>query len=125
MAGSNVRITAGGQTQVNTNLKSSTGNENEYSHFSLEELAVKSQEIVGVDFFIYPNPNDGNFTIKITGELQPYTLEIFNSLGGLLGFVNCNDEIVNINRTDLNTGIYFVKITMNGKIAVKKIIVQE
>ena len=132
MAGSNVRITAGGQTQVNTNLKSSIDNEveneyengNEYSHSPLEELAVKFPEIVGVDFSIYPNPNDGNFTVKITGKIQPYTIEVFNSFGGLLGYVNCNDEIVNINRTDLSAGIYFVKITMSGKIAVKKIIVQ-
>ena len=120
MKGSDVRITAGGSNS----LRSSTDEENEYSHFSLEELAVKSPEIVGINFSVYPNPNDGNFTVKVTGEVQPYTLEIFNNLGGMLGFVNCNDKIVNINRTDLNTGIYFVKITMNGKIAVKKIIIQ-
>jgi len=41
-----------------------------------------------------------------------------------MDFVNCNQNFVNINRTDLNTGIYFVKITMNEKTAVKKIIVR-
>jgi len=87
-------------------------------------LAVEDSEIDNVDFSVYPNPNDGNFTVKVTGEVQPYTLEIFNSLGGLLGNVSCNDEIVNIDRTDLNAGVYYVKITMNEKVAVKKVIVQ-
>ena len=124
MTGSNVRMTAGEQIHVTTNSRSSIGNENEYSLFSLDELAIEYPEIVGVDFAVFPNPNDGNFTVKITGEIHPYTIEIFNSLGGLLGHVSCNDEIVNINRTDLDAGTYFVKITMIGKTAVKKIIVQ-
>ena len=123
-AGSNVKIGAGAQPQWSTpfsSLKNLTYNdENEF----LEELTVKSPGIAGIDFFIYPNPNDGNFIVKITGELQPYTLEIFNNLGELLGFVNSNDETLNINRTDLSAGIYFAKLTMNGKIALKKIVVQ-
>jgi len=124
-AGSNVRITAGGQTQGNPNPSySPPSNDNIEDTSSMEELAVEFPEIIGVDFAIYPNPNDGNFTLKITGEVQPYTIEIFNSIGGLLGYINCQDTIVNIRRADLNTGIYFVKISMSGKIAVKKIIVQ-
>jgi len=90
---------------------------------SLEEIS-NMQQTNEIDFVVFPNPNDGNFTVKIAGEVQPYTLEVFNSSGALLGYVNCNDEFVNINRIDLDAGIYFVKITMNGKIAVKKIIVR-
>jgi hypothetical protein len=123
-AGSDVRITAGGP-QGNPSPSYSSPNSNNTEDISfLEELAIESPEIIGVDFSIYPNPTDGNFKIKISGEIQPYMVEIFNSLGGLLGYVNCNDEIVNINRTDLNSGIYYVRITMNGTISVKKIIVQ-
>jgi hypothetical protein len=78
----------------------------------------------GVDFSVYPNPNDGNFTVRIEGEIEPYTLELLNTLGGQLGFINCNENYVNINRADLSVGIYFVKLTMNGKTSVKKIVVQ-
>ncbi|MCL2327051.1 MAG: T9SS type A sorting domain-containing protein [Bacteroidetes bacterium] len=122
-AGSNVRITAGGGIATRG---TDTENDNEDAASMLKslELAVETTEISNVDFIVYPNPNDGNFKVKITGEIQPYTVEIFNNLGGLLGYVNCNDETVNINRTDLKAGIYYVKITMNEKIVVKKIIVQ-
>jgi len=129
-SGSNVRITAGaGNATRSTEIEND--NEDAISVLKSLELAVETQEITNiteistnVNFIVYPNPNDGNFTLKITGEIQPYKIEIYNSLGGLLGYVNCNNEIVNINRTDLNAGIYYVKITMNGTIVVKKIIVQ-
>ena len=77
-----------------------------------------------LDFSVSPNPNDGNFTVKITGKIQPYTVEIFNSVGGLLGIINCNDETLNIHRTDLSSGVYFVKMKMKEETVVKKIIVQ-
>ena len=124
-AGSNVKITSG------AGITSKTA-ENSMDHDNIDsvsmqkslELAAESTEITNVDFNVYPNPNNGNFIIRITGEIQPYIVEIFNNLGGLLGSINCNDETININRTDLNPGIYYVKITMNEKIVVKKVIVQ-
>ncbi|MCL1938462.1 MAG: T9SS type A sorting domain-containing protein [Candidatus Azobacteroides sp.] len=126
-AGSNVRITAGGGiANRNTDNLIDYDNEDTISMRNNLELAAKTTEINinNGDVIIYPNPNNGNFTVKMIGEIQPYTVEIFNSSGGLLGHVNCNDETVNINRADLNTGIYYIKITMDGKITVKKIIVQ-
>jgi hypothetical protein len=88
------------------------------------ELAAEITEITDVNFNVFPNPSDGNFMVKITGKIQPYTIEIFNSLGGLLGNVNCNDEFVGINRNDLNAGVYYVKMTMGEKVIVKKIIIE-
>ena len=123
-AGSSVRITAGWQQGRGSGNSIDSDDEDSISKLKSLELAVEDSEIDNVDFSVYPNPNDGNFTVKVTGEVQPYTLEIFNSLGGLLGNVSCNDEIVNIDRTDLNAGVYYVKITMNEKVAVKKVIVQ-
>jgi len=124
-AGSDVRITAGGQTPLNPSPNNSSPPQDDSTNYSydLEELTIEYPEIFGIEFSVYPNPSDGNFTIKISGNKEPYTVEIFNNFGGLLGYVNCNDVLVNINRTDLNAGIYYVKISMNGKIAVKKIIV--
>ena len=88
----------------------------------LEKLSAIEQETT--DMYVYPNPNDGNFSVKIIGEINPYTIEIFNSSGGMLGTVNCNEELVGINRSDLNAGIYYVKLTMGDKVVVKKVIVQ-
>ncbi|MCL2073504.1 MAG: trypsin-like peptidase domain-containing protein [Marinilabiliaceae bacterium] len=122
-SGSNVRITAGG---VQGRGDDSTDNDDEVSILKSLELAVETEtnDTSDVDFIVYPNPNDGNFTVHIRGEIEPYTLEIFNNSGGLLGFVDCNEEVVYINRTDLNSGIYYVKISMHEKVAVRRIIVQ-
>jgi len=38
--------------------------------------------------------------------------------------INRNTQKVNIYRTDLNSGIYYVKMTMNEKIVVKKVLIQ-
>ena len=119
MSGSTVHITAG---QTQGRLRSSDDSNRETENVPWEKLAMI--ETTDVDFSIFPNPNDGNFTVKIMGDIQPYTLEVFNSSGGLLGHVNCDNETVNINRNNLDAGIYFVKITMNGKMAVRKVIVR-
>jgi len=92
--------------------------------FSEDNEVVASQEIEDFSITVFPNPNDGNFTIKLTGEIQPYTVEILNSTGRLLGTVNSQEAVVNINRFNLYAGIYFVKITMKGKTTVKKVIVR-
>jgi phage-related protein len=87
------------------------------------EQAVASHETGNIDFSVYPNPNDGNFTVKITGNTQVYTVEIFNASGGLLGKINCNAESVTINRSDLFPGIYYLKLTAGSESRVKKLIV--
>jgi hypothetical protein len=51
-------------------------------------------------------------------------VEIFNASGGMLGKVDCDAQAVNINRSDLPTGVYYLKLGMNGKQAVKKLIVR-
>jgi hypothetical protein len=52
---------------------------------------------------------------KITGKIEPYTVEIFNAMGVLIGSVSCNEEAVHINQSDLPTGIYYIKMTITKK----------
>jgi hypothetical protein len=118
--GSNVTITA---SQASPNLLSAKAQDDEDMLTSLES-AVTSPMPADIDFTVYPNPNDGNFTVEITGEPQPYTVEIFNASGGMLGKVDCDAQAVNINRSDLPTGVYYLKLGMSGKQAVKKLIVK-
>lgn len=77
-----------------------------------------------VDIAVFPNPNDGNFTVEIKGETTASVLEIYNHAGVLVDSVNSNINTVSINRTNLHKGTYFVKLTLNGKSAVKKIVIQ-
>jgi hypothetical protein len=118
--GSNVTITA---SQASASLLSAKVQDDEDMLTSLES-AVTSPMPADIDFTVYPNPNDGNFTVEIAGDPQPYTVEIFNVSGGMLGKVDCDAQAVNINRSDLPTGVYYLKLGMSGKQAVKKLIVK-
>jgi len=82
---------------------------NEEILFGLEKDITEPQT-TEVDFTIYPNPNDGNFTVKITGNIEPYTVEIFNAMGVLIGNVDCYEETIQINQANLPAGIYYVRI---------------
>jgi len=88
------------------------------------QLAINENEKTEVDFTIFPNPNDGNFTIKIAGYKESYTLQIFNAMGLNVGEINCKEEIVHISKSELSAGLYYVKMTSKEKILVKKVVVQ-
>ncbi|MDR0207385.1 MAG: T9SS type A sorting domain-containing protein [Bacteroidales bacterium] len=88
------------------------------------QLAMNENEINEVDFTIFPNPNDGNFTIRILGLKESYTLQIFNAMGLNVGEINCNEETVHVNKSELSAGLYYVKMIANEKILVKKVVVQ-
>lgn len=78
------------------------------------------------DFNIYPNPNDGNFTLTVeTKEIQPFFVEIFDSFGALVSKTEYSGVYqVNINHTGLLSGVYLVKLSMNNHVSTKKIVVQ-
>ncbi|GAB6012735.1 S8 family serine peptidase [Viscerimonas tarda] len=119
--GSNVTITA---SQASPSLLSAKAADNTETATSLEE-AVTTQNPAGkFNFTVYPNPNDGNFTVEITGEVQPYTVEIYNASGGMLGKTSCDAEAVNINRSDLPQGIYYVRLLMGKEVATKRVIIK-
>ncbi|WP_317897256.1 glycine-rich protein [Aurantibacillus circumpalustris] len=70
---------------------------------------------------IYPNPNDGKFTIQSTADLK---LSLVNELGQLIRVINLsatNNHEVNI--SDLAKGIYFVSGQKDGLQIYQKIVV--
>ncbi len=84
-------------------------------------------------FSIYPNPNNGTFTIEANLKTQDYafpesTLEIYNNLGQLIFSkdVISKDGIINetINMEYIIPGIYLVKLCNNNIQNVKNIIIE-
>ncbi|GAB6012690.1 M43 family zinc metalloprotease [Viscerimonas tarda] len=119
--GSNVTITA---AQASPSLLSAKVVDDPEIATSLEEAVTTQNPSEKFDFTVYPNPNDGNFTVEITGEVQPYTVEIYNASGGMLGKTSCDAEAVNINRSDLPQGIYYVRLLMGKEVATKKVVIK-
>jgi hypothetical protein len=72
---------------------------------------------------IYPNPNNGNFTIE-TQAITPQLVEMFDLTGKLILSQTINST-ANINVSDLTNGIYNIKISDNNNVTNKRIIVSK
>ncbi|MDR0207153.1 MAG: T9SS type A sorting domain-containing protein [Bacteroidales bacterium] len=75
------------------------------------------------DITIYPNPTTSELIIT-SGELKIDKIEVFDIVGKIVSsnhFINTS-SLQKINVSNLNSGIYFVKITTNAGEVIKKII---
>lgn len=88
-------------------------------------IGLREQENVVKTIFIYPNPNDGTFTIHLSG-LNNALIEIFSINGATVYSKYINRSEVQITLPDPNKGIYFVKVVDQGNkiVLVKKVIFQ-
>ena len=71
---------------------------------------------------IYPNPNNGTFTISNT-ENHAMKVEIFNVLGAKVYSKTTAEGSMEVNLGDNAKGIYLVKVTSNGVTSTTKITV--
>ena len=84
--------------------------------FMNETIFDGVDENLAASFEVYPNPM--NSTLYINGDVQNVT--IFNAIGQQVMSVDNANEI---NVTDLNEGVYFVRVSdKNGNSVVKKIV---
>lgn len=73
---------------------------------------------------IFPNPNNGAFTLLLNNSQFIESITIINQLGQVINRQTINSTAVNIpNSFQLEKGIYFVKLKTQGKELVKKITV--
>ncbi len=61
---------------------------------------------------LYPNPNNGNFSIELNTENNYKELEIYNSIGLLIyrASISINESIIEINMSNYSSGMYLVKL---------------
>jgi hypothetical protein len=70
---------------------------------------------------VYPNPNDGRFTIQSNADLK---LSLVNELGQLIRIINLSEKNNHeVNISDLAKGIYFVSGQKDGLQIYQKIVV--
>jgi hypothetical protein len=72
---------------------------------------------------IYPNPSKGVFTVQ-TEKSMIGSIEIFNVVGEKICSKTIQTEKTEINLSNENTGIYFVKISNGVSTVTKKIVIQ-
>lgn len=74
-------------------------------------------------FSVFPNPNNGNFNIEL-GSNEEIELILSNSLGQIVlnKSVQPVNNRINVDLISQNSGIYFLKLKINGNNYTKKII---
>ncbi|MDA3881521.1 MAG: T9SS type A sorting domain-containing protein [Prolixibacteraceae bacterium] len=73
---------------------------------------------------VYPNPNNGHFTVHLENIETAAQVMIFNSIGSLVHQSITNEKITNINLTNIQSGIYFIRINSNNNQFTQKVIIQ-
>jgi len=72
----------------------------------------KSNKIIISKSIIYPNPNNGNFTLSLSNEnKESISIDVFDVFGKSIYQSKTNEETMNLNLPNLNSGVYFVKLT--------------
>ncbi|SDW09262.1 Por secretion system C-terminal sorting domain-containing protein [Lutibacter oricola] len=69
---------------------------------------------------VYPNPATSQFHIKITNQLELKSISLINNIGQQVLVTSKN----NIDVTNLNSGVYFVKIETDKGNTVKKLVIK-
>jgi hypothetical protein len=82
-------------------------------------LSVAQSEIAGLN--VYPNPTTGIFYVE-TALNGVKNITVYDILGKQV--LNTTTSSTEINAANLNSGLYIVKITEEGKTATKKLIIE-
>ena len=82
---------------------------------------VSTNQLVIDNVEIYPNPSTENFTVK-ADALDKIT--VFDAIGNLVYNKTVSNNSITVNTSNLNSGIYFVQSTANGKTSTSRIIVK-
>lgn len=84
---------------------------------------IKENSNSSLGVAIYPNPNNGEFTIELNNGLTK-TIEVMDVTGRIvLTNTTLNDKL-NMNATNLAAGVYYVKIKSNNAFEIVKIVKQ-
>jgi len=96
----------------------------------LKEVHIEAQtETINSDFAeqrlkVFPNPNNGHFTIELEGYEGISVISIYNSLGGKISQMSTSQKTNIISDYTLRKGLYFVIVKNGMSIKTEKILVK-
>ena len=96
----------------------------EVEDYTLKVVGTLGQnEFDNINVMLYPNPNNGTFTLNVNSlSILDAKLEIFSINGQLIYKKDISNNIEDI-KLDVSQGVYFAKISNDGKIATRKVVV--
>lgn len=91
---------------------------NKFANSKKEEINSMESDF---DFSIYPNPSNGIFTLNFDNQ-EAYSVDVISTLGKIVySKTNISDNVINI--SNLQTGVYLLKVTHKDQIKTKNIII--
>lgn len=76
----------------------------------------------GNEISVYPNPANERVTIKSGSSIQQ--LEIYNQIGQLEKQIITSSNLVNLNVSEFDSGIYFIKVFSHENVITKKLVIE-
>lgn len=86
-------------------------------------LGVNEQSGALSGLNVYPNPNNGNFSVELRNGLSK-TVDVVDVTGRVIMTSNSSEDLMQINISQLANGIYYVKVKSNNTVEVLKVVKQ-
>ena len=84
---------------------------------------ISVNDLEAKNITVRPNPATNNFTVELDNDSQAQ-VQLFNLVGQVVYNAQTNNQTVNVNISNLNSGVYMLKVTQNGRIYTSKVLVQ-
>ena len=82
-------------------------------------------DLNNMEVTVYPNPNNGFFTIELNNHLiEEIDITFISSLGQIVNQQKFNSNIINFNAPYLSSGIYSLIIKSKNQYLIKKVVIQ-
>ena len=89
-----------------------------------QSLGIKQISNNKYQFTVYPNPSNGNITLKTDNLINNTQLTIYNQLGQVVFKKQLTNELTSIN-LDVNSGVYQVRILSGNELIYQTKIIKE
>ncbi len=71
---------------------------------------IASQVLTNTDVTLYPNPNNGKFTVQLSGINGKSTIEVYNELGERVLKTSLTSSSIQLDLSNNTKGVYFYKV---------------
>ena len=95
-----------------------------YVPVTVNDLTAIKQLEANKQFQIFPNPAEDEFFISFENDISKKEINIYNGLGKLVYAKSTNEQLIHINSSNLESGIYHVLIKTIESENIKKLIVK-
>ena len=92
---------------------------------SIDQVANTDQQKDHKLFSVYPNPNNGEFSIRVNSISESTKVEVYNWQGTLTLDYKVTDEVTAVTLKDFPNGIYIIRIIENNKVLKQEKIIKE